>query len=209
MQKANQGQLAYARIRELLVARVLEAGQRLKETEWAQSLNVNRADVREAFCRLLGEGLLVSGPKGGFFVRDFSSEDMQEVNFMRIVLESAAAELAVEKAQPCDIEELESIVKLMEALAENSYALGVFEADLHFHRVLIKAGYSKKLVEVYERANLPLSRSIKVPSTLSQEQLFQTAKLHRGMLEALQQRDKIRLKLLLKTGLTEEPADMV
>jgi len=201
LRKPNQAQKAYLEIRKQLVARVFEPGRRLTEKEWAQKLGFNRFDIREALSRLLGEGLLTTGSKGGFFVRQFTASEMKEFNYIRIVLESAAAEEAIVKASLKDIKGLIKIVKLMEDMAKKDFGMGVFEADIDFHQTFIKSAHNKKLEELYQYANLPLSTSFGFQKKVSKEELLSTASLHKSIADALVKKDLPKLLKLIRVGL--------
>ncbi len=155
--RQNQAQTAYKEIRKSLMARSLQPGVRLAESMWAQKLNVNRADVKQAMSRLQGEGLLTAGVKGGFFVKEFSQQELSELYQVRNILESAAAERAITQATKKELDQLESIAVLMQNLAENGYLMGLREADLDFHETLVKCAHNKKLEQLYQTANLPIS----------------------------------------------------
>ncbi len=155
--RQNQAQTAYKEIRKALMSRSLEPGERLAESAWAQRLNVNRADVKQAMSRLLGEGLLQSGPKGGFFVKQFTQAELAEVYEIRIILETAAAERAITYATPEELDRLESIARLMQDLTEKGYFMGLKEVDLDFHETLVRCSHNKKLEQLYKAANLPIS----------------------------------------------------
>ncbi len=200
MKKQNQAQVAYEKIREKLISRSLEPGIRLVERVWAEDLNVNRADVRQALSRLLGEGLLRSGAKGGFFVREFTLADMQEFNEIRVVLESAAAKFAIQRATEHDIEHLKKICGHMRMMAENGYTMGVGEADLKFHEALVKASHNKKLEYIYKVANLPLSMFI--PKVVNRQRLIEDADVHAVIVEAIQRKNLITAVELLSRGIT-------
>jgi DNA-binding GntR family transcriptional regulator len=191
MAEKNQAQSAYQKIREKLISRTLEPGYRLIESVWAENLKVNRADIRQALSRLLGEGLLKAGEKGGFFVREFTTEDMRQLNEVRFVLETAAARLAIERATADDIAALRQVCEHMKLMAENGYAMGVFEADLRFHEVLINAAHNEKLRQIYENANLPLSKSLN-GLTVDKDKLLSTVNEHCELTDALSRKDLAR-----------------
>jgi DNA-binding GntR family transcriptional regulator len=199
MAKRNQAQLAYEKIREKLISRTLELGQRLIERVWAENLNVNRADVRQAFSRLLGEGLLVAGEKGGFFVKEFTLAEMKDLNEIRLILEHAAAKFAIQRANKSDIAELEKICEHLQIMSENGYIMGIAEADLKFHERLIKAAHNNKLEFIYKAANLPLS--MHVSPNVSREKLISIAKDHIAIVEALKSKNLSRMIKLLSAGL--------
>jgi DNA-binding GntR family transcriptional regulator len=54
---------AYASIRDAIVAGEIEPGAVVRDAELAERLGLSRAPVREAFSRLVDEGLLESKPQ--------------------------------------------------------------------------------------------------------------------------------------------------
>jgi DNA-binding GntR family transcriptional regulator len=203
MIKKNQANISYDKIREKLLSNELEPGERLKETLWSEKLKVNRADVRQALARLHGEGLLVSGSKGGFFVRSYTDEEIYEIYELRAVLEIAAARLAIERATEEDIRQLKEICDLMTILAVNGYVYGIYEADLRFHSTLIKAAHNKRLEKTYLSANLPLTFT-KNSTTPKNEMLIKGAAEHVQILEALINKDLKTIIYLLTKSLTSK-----
>lgn len=202
-ERKNQAQKAYLEIRRLLVARLFEPGQRLPEKNWAEKLNVNRADVKQAMSRLLGEGLLMLGEKGGFFVKDFTQEELVELMDLRIILETAAAELAIKNATEEEIGEMEKIANLMLEMADNNYRMGFNEADLHFHEILVGSAHNKKLQNVYTRANLPISGIPAPHNSPETTNLINDAETHKKIVTALRTKDKQQLAQLITHHLLE------
>lgn len=203
MAKVRQTEKAYNFLRQKLVSKTLPSGTRLVEKTWAQELGVNRADVRQALSRLLGEGLLSSGSKGGFFVREFSDQDMREINEVRLIIETAAVRLAIRRATPDDIKELFEICDHMKLLAENGYFLGECEADLRFHEILVRAAHNPRLEQVYRLANLPLSTNKVGAGELDKTSLCRDAECHREIVEAVAAGNADRAISLLVDGLNK------
>lgn len=200
MAKKNQANISYAKIHKKLLANELKPGERLKESHWAEKLGVNRADVRQALSRLLGEGLLVSGKKGGYFVRDYTDEEINEIYESRAILEIAAARLAIERATQEDIQQLKEICDQMQLLAENNYIIGIQESDLRFHTLLIKATHNKKLEQVYFSAHLPLTFPRTVISN-TKESMLKDADEHYQILKALIDKDLEKMTFFLTKSL--------
>ncbi|MBB1060465.1 GntR family transcriptional regulator [Marilutibacter spongiae] len=71
-------------------------GQRLVELDFARRLGVSRSSVREAFQRLVADGLLAAIPNRGVTIRQLSREEVEDWFEVRIALES----LAIRKATP-------------------------------------------------------------------------------------------------------------
>jgi DNA-binding GntR family transcriptional regulator len=202
MAKKNQANISYDIIREKLLANEFKPGQRLKESFWAEELGVNRADVRQALARMLGEGLLVSGSKGGYFVRDYTEAEINEIYESRATLEIAAAKLAIERATEQDIQNLREICDQMQLLAENEYVLGIYEADLRFHSAMIRATHNKKLEKIYYSAHLPLTVTRNTTVNFKQNMLKDAAE-HAAILDALIRKDIKAMTFLLTKSLTK------
>lgn len=83
MKDISKATTAYNEIRKRILSNQVIAGARLREDERAKKLDVNRAAIREALTRLLGEQLVVPGEKGGYFVKSFSEENVTESRELR------------------------------------------------------------------------------------------------------------------------------
>lgn len=153
----DQAEKAYMVIRGKLLSGMLVPQSRLTEQQFSEEIGVNRGDIRQALARLLAEGLVVKGKKGGFFVKEFTKEDLKELYEVRFILESAAATLVSVRATEKDYGDLSKIADHIKLMADNGYDLGVYEADLRFHMTLVKAAHNKKLHDMYMKANIPLT----------------------------------------------------
>ena len=187
MDKINKSEQAYIEIRKLIISRQMESGERLVERKLAERFGVNRADIRQACSRLEGEGLLVSGAKGGFFVISLNQQQSEDLFRARDAIEIGAAILAVKSATPMDFERLDEIVELMHRLAKNSMIEGFYEADLLFHEILVSSTHSIKLMDIYRSANFMLTSSNS--ANQNQKALQIDAKKHRKILQALKKRN--------------------
>lgn len=187
MEQTNKTDYAYEEIRKQILSRTLDPGERLVERTWARKLSVNRADVRQALSRLVGEGLLETGKKGGVFVPLPDPSREKEFLRARLAVEIGAAWLAVQNATEQDLAELEKIVKLMRDLAGRGMYAGFCEADMRFHEVLVNSAHSSYLMDIYHRANFPLTLSPLQPCR--DELLRRDTQRHEKLLQALQRRN--------------------
>ncbi len=187
MAKINKSEQAYLEIRKMIISRQIESGQRLVERTLADRFDVNRADIRQACSKLEGEGLLVSGAKGGFFVISLNPQQSDDLFRARQAIEVGAATLAIKNATAKDIARLEEIVELMYSLAKNSMVEGFYEADLLFHEILVASAQSEKLLKIYKSANFMLTSSTsgkQNPKTLQVD-----ARKHKKIIQALKKRN--------------------
>lgn len=79
---------------------MLGPGTTLYEVEQSERIGVSRTPVREAFGRLLAEGLLDDRQGRGLVVTDVSDRDIDALFEMRACLEAEAAKLAARHADP-------------------------------------------------------------------------------------------------------------
>jgi len=95
----QQTESARARLRDLIVTGAYAPGQRLTETEVAESLEMSRTPVREAFRALVSDGLVRSAGRGVQVVA-LDVEALRHAYQVRAALEALTAELAaVRQAQ--------------------------------------------------------------------------------------------------------------
>lgn len=91
---------AYEQLRSEILEGALGPGTTLYEVEQSERIGVSRTPVREAFGRLVAEGLLDCRQGRGLVVTDVSDRDIDALFEMRTCLEAQAARLAARHADP-------------------------------------------------------------------------------------------------------------
>ncbi|WP_127088892.1 GntR family transcriptional regulator [Aquabacter cavernae] len=92
-----------------------QPGDRLREEDVAQQLQVSRTPVRDAFGRLLTKRLVEPGGGRGLTVRRLDTAEVLELYTMREILEGAAARLAAQHISQPEIDALVEIEAAFEA----------------------------------------------------------------------------------------------
>lgn len=197
MKEDSLSDKVYIEIRGKILSNQLAPGSRLKEDAWAKKMEVSRVAVREALNRLLGEGMLEKGERGGYFVKSMNMEDLREIRELREVLELGALQLACHKLTERDIQELDRICDDFSAMVKNGYFGGACEADVKFHETLFNIAGNQKLKDIYLSSNIPLFHFKLGRSSSRMDDYEQTDKEHRGILEALKARDFKKAKEVL------------
>src|SRR5215204_712583 len=98
--------LAYERIRGLVLSGELAPGTRLGQVELAERLGISRTPVREALRRLGGEGLVEGHSNHGFRVANLGLGAVLRRLEVRAILEPGIARLAAERRSEQHVEEL-------------------------------------------------------------------------------------------------------
>jgi len=190
----------YDSLKKSILHGKLKAGQRLIEEQLAHQVGISRTPVREAFHKLERDDLVTRLPKGGFAVRQFTKEDVEEIFGIRSALESYAAYLATYHITP------EKVATLEKKLSESQRALKTGDheevVDLHteFHDFLYKSCKSKKLIEMinnfrdyFYRYRSALLQTENGMSTSVQD--------HRNMLEAMKKKNPRLVERLVRKHL--------
>jgi len=111
-------------------------------------VGISRTPVREAFHKLERDDLVARLPKGGFAVKKFTREDVEEIFGIRSALESYAAYLATFHVTPEKLTTLEKKVEESERALDSQDFDKVVQCHTEFHDLLYKSAKSKRLVEM-------------------------------------------------------------
>jgi len=114
----------------------LKGGQRLIEEQLAHQVGISRTPVREAFHKLERDELVIRLPKGGFAVREFTKEDVEEIFGIRSALESYAVFLATSHISPEKISHLEKKIEETEKAMKRGNNDKVVQLHTEFHDLL-------------------------------------------------------------------------
>ncbi len=134
-------------IRDLILDGQLSPGTRLRENEFAERLGIARHSFRAATQILIGEGLLRREPNRGVQVPVFSREDVEDIFKLRVALEVEAMRLVIEAGSVPD--EARAAVKQLSDLSAKASWSEVVEPDLRFHRAIMEAAGSERLLRAY------------------------------------------------------------
>ena len=186
----TQAELAHKELSHRILILEIAPNERIVEQFWANKLKVNRAAIRESLTRLLGEGLVYPGSRGGFFAKEMTEAEIHEVREVREILETAAFSLGCDRATAKQIKEIEETCDDFANFVRKGYFTGAHEADLRFHQLLMAASGNARLSLLYERAHIPLFQRKATLARTPVEDFIQTEKEHRQVLEALKRRDK-------------------
>lgn len=138
-------------LRDAIVWGRLQPGQHLKENEMAAQLDVSRSPVREAFRHLEQEGLIISIPNQGSFVREFDEYDIRDIFRLRATLEMLACELVVERGglADADVAHLEDLIDQQKAASDRGDFEELTRLDMDFHEFLCSKAGSERLLKMW------------------------------------------------------------
>jgi DNA-binding GntR family transcriptional regulator len=144
------GGSTFKQLKAMILDGRLEAGSRLSEKKFADSLGVSRTPVREAIAQLVSEGLAIRSAGGAPVVNSVSLDDIMEILHVRSLLECEAARKAALSTKPKD--ELLALKSIISGFltgprpsAEDHTAV-----DMQLHFAIARLASSKLLTELIE-----------------------------------------------------------
>lgn len=135
------------KLREAILQGHLKPGDRLDQNEIAGLLNVSRSPVREALRTLATEGLVEIQPHRSAVVAELSPTELEEIYFIRGILEGMAARVSVPKITQKQLERLAEILEEMETESDLDRWL---ELNRSFHETIYEAGDRPRLLSIIE-----------------------------------------------------------
>lgn len=161
----------------------LVPGQRLIEADFTRRFGVSRSSVREAFQRLIADGLLSFVPNKGVMVRQYSRKDVDDLFQVRAVLEGLAVRLAtpVLAAAPG---RLSQVVEALTAAELTGDLTALSDQNRQFHDLIIRAANNPLLAGQLDR----LRNSVywlQFRVLVDRDSVFRTNQQHRDMAAAI------------------------
>ena len=187
---ATKSELAYTRVRELVLSGELAPGAVLNQVTLARQIGVSTTPLREALRRLAQQGLVELGAHRDARVAPLDATEARDLVELRQDLDPLAAGLAAQRRTAADLGEMADGLAQLESLpADPSPAQ--LAGHRRFHAAVYSASHNALLVETldglwdktdrYRRHALRAGRS--------DEERAQRAEEHRLLFEAVQDRD--------------------
>jgi GntR family transcriptional regulator, vanillate catabolism transcriptional regulator len=206
----SQAVKAQLRLREMILAGELPAGERIAELNIVERLGVSRTPIRSALMRLEQEGLLEGLPNGGYAVRTFSERDVADAIELRGTLEGLAARVAAERgvaagvlaaARAC-LDEVDALLA-RPALDDPAFVRYV-ALNEQFHNLLSEMAASRVIARELERVvRLPFASPsgfvvVQANSPQARDMLVVAQDQHRQVLDAIERREGARAEAIMR-----------
>jgi DNA-binding GntR family transcriptional regulator len=141
---------AHQILRDELLAGRLKPGQRVNEVQVAAAIGVSRGTLREAIRTLEQEGVFISIPHRGTFVRRFTPQEAEELQEVRQSLETTAAQRVARAWSPPVKAYLEQHLHELRAAYESALPFpDRLAADLAFHEAICESSGNLTLLELW------------------------------------------------------------
>ena len=150
IQRESLSEIVAAELRSRILDGTFDPGMQLAEVQLAERFSVSRGPVREAMARLVQEGLLVSRPRRGVFVRELVASDIPDIYLARQAIETTAAVRVSSRKADHQLGRLDRLVEEMAGVASKGRWKDLADLDLRFHEAVVNAAGSERLTRLFE-----------------------------------------------------------
>lgn len=128
----------------------LKSGSKIYQEKLAVDLGISRTPLVNALKKLEQERLITAIPRKGFYIREFSKEEMVNIFELREVLEGLAARRASLRITGSQIKKLNELLTGLKTSEAGGSVEKYAKADRRFHHFLIKLGGDDLLFNILE-----------------------------------------------------------
>ena len=186
--------IAYRKLRELIVHGRLAPGTRVVEADIARRLEISRTPVRSALHRLQQEGYVVayrSSRQARLAVAPLTKEDSHELYWIIGHIEGLAGRLLAQlgaESRARAVERLRAINAELSELAGKTQANPgrIFELDMGFHKVLVESASGPRLLAIHAAIKPQTERYWRLYATAIIDQLGISVGEHLDIINAIE-----------------------
>jgi DNA-binding GntR family transcriptional regulator len=189
--------IAYRKLRELIVHGRLAPGTRVVEADIARRLEISRTPVRSALHRLQQEGYVAayrSSRQARLAVAPLTKEDSRELYWIIGHIEGLAGRLLAqlgEDGRARVVEQLNAINAELARLAGNpqSNPSRIFDLDMGFHQVLVESAAGPRLIAIHEAIKPQTERYWRLYASAIVDRLGESVAEHKSIIQSIERGD--------------------
>jgi DNA-binding GntR family transcriptional regulator len=171
-------------VRDRIVDGRLPAGERINEVHLSAELGVSRTPLREGLAKLAQEGALRSIPRIGYFVRELSLEEFEQIYDIRPLLDPEALRLS---GLPSSAR-MARLNELNDKIERSRDANAVIDLDDEWHLELIADCPNKVLIDLIKQI-IQRTRRYEIALMREQKNVAVATANHKAIMSALRKRD--------------------
>ena len=188
----------YDRLKAMILEGRLVPGDKVYQDRLAQVMGVSRTPLVNALKVLEQEKLIKAIPRRGFFVRQFSKEEMIYIFELREVLEGLAARRAAALITPLQIKQLQTFFQSFKGLKHIEDYSAYAKEDRRFHNFITDLGGKEFLKSILTNYNVVLfSYQVSSYGGLVRHP-DETLPEHLAVIEALKHKDAVKAEEIMR-----------
>lgn len=146
--KKDLRQLAYDYLLDAMTNFEILPGEAVVEQDVSNILGISRTPVREAMKQLEADGFVYHIRQKGTFVSGITNADIEEIFELRMILESAAVDHAVNSLSD-DI--LASLKQQINELGADAVDEDYYRADRNLHRLIVDSMCNSRISKIFSQ----------------------------------------------------------
>lgn len=180
------GDFVYRQVKRRILDGAFRSGERIREADITDELDVSRTPVREAFRRLQSEGLLRVEPQRGVVVAELDRQEVAELYAMRQFMEGFAARCAAQHATDSEIQAMEYILEHSRTVEDEVHQFNQINWELH--NAIYAAAHNRFLIKAFDALSdsMSLLQGAKYIPEGRDEKIYNE---HRAVVDAIKKRD--------------------
>lgn len=187
-EKKTPAQLAEEAIEKDIISGRIAPGKRINEQDICKRFNMSRTPVREILRRIEGNGLAKSIPNRGVFAVGLTQQDLDDIFYLKILLEVQCVRWAIERITEEQLELLGETFDFMQFYTMSDDLDKMLRINEGFDAIIYNAAHNKELEKRLNRYNFLINNAnadVKYPLNY----LTTVLEEHRAIYEAFVQRD--------------------
>jgi DNA-binding GntR family transcriptional regulator len=184
-------QKAYDLIRGEILTCSLAPGQQIVQARLVEKFGLGMTPIREALLRLAHEGLVQPYPRFGYIVSPVTEEMVRHLYEVRMILETAAVRLAVERASDAQLRQVAESARFTYVYKNHEQYVRFLERNAAFHDSIAMLAGNPRLADLLRGLFDELSRIFHLGLDL-RDSAEEMQSEHTDLAEALLARDADR-----------------
>lgn len=207
VQRKAYGEQVCEHLRESIVSGQLAVGHRLVEKQLADQFDVSRGPIRDALSQLERESLVASHGTGTYVI-GIADTDIDELYSLRGAIETLAVDLAIERSNDNDWQEMAALAAELEKAADDGDRKAFAAADIRFHSLIYTFSRHRRLTEIWQQY-APMLTTLLRRTVLVDADLHASAAKHRLLLELMMVGDHAVVAAELREHLENSHRSMI
>jgi len=189
MQKRNVSKSleAYHQLKERIRSFRLRPGQKLIYRDLEEDLGMSRTPVINGLIMLEKDGLVINKMNRGFYVRNMSVKEAEDIYDIREVFEVTAVGFAIKRYEPEDLEALRRHVAAYNECSDDVYDKNRYDLDTNLHVHIAAMGKNTYFVSMLKQFYESIYFNMNVAALRPEISTFKSD--HVELLQAIQERD--------------------
>lgn len=158
-EKKTPAQLAEEAVEIDIITGKIRAGSRINEQDLCERFNMSRTPIREILRRIEGNGLAKSIPNRGVFAVGLTKEDVDDLMYLKTILEVQCVRWAIQRIDKHQMELLSETFDFMQFYTMSNDLDKMIRINEGFDMIIYNASHNKELETRLNRYNFLLKHA--------------------------------------------------